>query len=328
MMRWVNVMTKFLWIALILVAISLIIFSSDRFVEKCDIFKPDTFSFNYTELTPSQLIRIFIVSVVLFVSTLTGILLFIIFVVSLLMKRDIFPKFDILRFDVGWNVFDSFKILALSILSTIFLASLLYGLLNLNDTGWIKIGQATLFHCALLFFVIYFVVFKLGPSPGFFSPGRSGRLKKFFFSFLSYLSILPIVFIAGALGVFITRLLGWEAQPHPLASFLVCEKNVFVIIYLGIIAGIIAPISEELFFRGFLYPALRTRIGKIGAILISSLIFSLLHMEIATILPIFVLGVLFAWLYEKTADISVAIFVHSLHNSATLIGLLMVRDII
>ena len=78
--------------------------------------------------------------------------------------------------------------------------------------------------------------------------------------------------------------------------------------------GVVVPIAEELMFRGLLFGWLRSRLGLRPAMAISALCFSLLH-GIAWLIPaIFVLGLILAWVYEKSGSLWAAITTHGLFN--------------
>lgn len=92
--------------------------------------------------------------------------------------------------------------------------------------------------------------------------------------------------------------------------------NLFTIL-LGIIsAGVISPVYEEIFYRGFMYRWLRNRLGVTVGIVISSLIFTLAHFPTLNAMPVnFINGVMFAWVYEKTGSVIPAIIIHGLVNT-------------
>jgi hypothetical protein len=77
----------------------------------------------------------------------------------------------------------------------------------------------------------------------------------------------------------------------------------------------LVPVAEELFFRGFLYTALKSRIHWIWAIVIQALFFSILHFAgIAHSIVIFVMGLIFAFVYEKKKNLLIPILAHSMNN--------------
>lgn len=80
-------------------------------------------------------------------------------------------------------------------------------------------------------------------------------------------------------------------------------------------AAIISPIYEEIFYRGFLYRWFRVKWGVSAGILLSSIIFMLVHIPTYNTLPInFLTGVVFSWTYEKTGSIYPGIIIHGVFN--------------
>lgn len=74
------------------------------------------------------------------------------------------------------------------------------------------------------------------------------------------------------------------------------------------------PFAEEAFFRGFILAALVVPRGGLRAALISSAIFAASHLMLGTMLPIFVTGLLFSWLYLKTRSIWPSMAAHAVQN--------------
>ncbi len=84
---------------------------------------------------------------------------------------------------------------------------------------------------------------------------------------------------------------------------------------LALVGGLM-PLAEELLFRGLFYGWLRERWGVPAAVVVSALLFSVLH-GIAWLAPaLFVVGVILALVYEKSGSLWVAVLVHGLFNSA------------
>lgn len=88
-----------------------------------------------------------------------------------------------------------------------------------------------------------------------------------------------------------------------------------------IIAGVIvAPIAEEIIFRGMITKLLLEEYRPTKAILISALIFGIIHFNPAQIPVAIVLGVLFGWLYYKTGSIIPGIILHFINNAVAVVG--------
>ena len=78
---------------------------------------------------------------------------------------------------------------------------------------------------------------------------------------------------------------------------------------------LIAPIYEEIVFRGMIFGGLRRKgFGFVGAALFSAVLFSVMHMNIAQGVNAFFLGLLFALVYEATGNLSAAIMLHMINN--------------
>jgi len=95
------------------------------------------------------------------------------------------------------------------------------------------------------------------------------------------------------------------------------EKNVAVLVLMAIAAAVVAPVCEEIVFRGYLYPVAKKFSGPWVAALGTALIFSAAHGSLAALLPLFVFGLVLVALYEFTGSIWASMAVHFLFNSAT-----------
>jgi hypothetical protein len=77
---------------------------------------------------------------------------------------------------------------------------------------------------------------------------------------------------------------------------------------------ILAPLSEEIFFRGFLFQGLRQKYGWVKALLISSAIFAFFHLEPAAFIPTFILGCVLGYAFERSNSLWPGIILHFLVN--------------
>ena len=132
-------------------------------------------------------------------------------------------------------------------------------------------------------------------------------------SFLLVWLVLLASLVFTNIYAFIITLTGWNhfAPPAMPPSFI--GEGLMKLLSLLVIA-LWGPFCEEVFFRGFILPALIPRAGVLGAVGISSLIFALGHGLVGIIIPVFVTGVLFAWLYLKTRSLWPCVAAHSLQN--------------
>jgi membrane protease YdiL (CAAX protease family) len=87
-----------------------------------------------------------------------------------------------------------------------------------------------------------------------------------------------------------------------------------------IVAVLLAPFFEELFFRGFLYKGFKNSWGWWPAALVSAALFSLAHLQITVFVPIFALGFALAWVYERTGSLWTSIVMHAVFNGLAVLA--------
>jgi membrane protease YdiL (CAAX protease family) len=87
--------------------------------------------------------------------------------------------------------------------------------------------------------------------------------------------------------------------------------------YIGITC-MLAPLAEEVFFRGFLFPVLRSRWGTAAGVIATGALFSLVHASgspAEALIVLFVLGAGLCLLYLRTGSLLPCIGVHALNNA-------------
>jgi membrane protease YdiL (CAAX protease family) len=82
-----------------------------------------------------------------------------------------------------------------------------------------------------------------------------------------------------------------------------------------LLAAVIGPISEEIFFRGFLFAGLRKAYPFWVAAWISALIFAAMHLVPGAIVSLSFMGFLLAWLRERTGSLWPSIVLHMINNA-------------
>lgn len=91
------------------------------------------------------------------------------------------------------------------------------------------------------------------------------------------------------------------------------SNSLYSIIINGITASFIAPIVEELIFRGVILNRLKIKIGVKKAIIVSSILFGMIHYELG-ILSAIIFGICMSIIYLKTRNIFVTIAIHIINN--------------
>ena len=77
---------------------------------------------------------------------------------------------------------------------------------------------------------------------------------------------------------------------------------------------IIAPIFEEIFYRGIVFNGMLKRYSPKKAIIVSSIIFGLVHLNLPQGLNAFLIGIIIATVYYYTKSLYIAMFMHAANN--------------
>lgn len=84
--------------------------------------------------------------------------------------------------------------------------------------------------------------------------------------------------------------------------------------------GIFVPIAEEMMFRGVLQTSLVQRFGAVAGILLSSFIFTLIHVDPVYFAPLFVMSLMLGWLRHYYRSIWASILFHAINNTISILA--------
>jgi len=146
--------------------------------------------------------------------------------------------------------------------------------------------------------------------------------------------LLPRVPLARGIGMGLLHV--WASLPLVLGTFLVCrllglpEQPPVVAIRdralgwqaLAFSAVVVAPVAEEVCFRGLIYPALRQTLPVRHAILFTSLAFALVHPPSVWV-PMAIFAAFLAWLVETTGSVVPSILGHAAFNGINVLQILL-----
>ena len=140
---------------------------------------------------------------------------------------------------------------------------------------------------------------------------------------LTLLSVIPICLIALGLnwasGELFSRLTNIDLADQDLVKFITSNALSLrskALLFLFLL--IEAPVLEELLFRGVLFGGLTKIMPIWPAILLSGLVFAVIHINAATLIPLWFLGAAFAWLYVRTGTLLAPMAVHFTFNAVNL----------
>lgn len=121
----------------------------------------------------------------------------------------------------------------------------------------------------------------------------------------------------GVWAAFLSRF-GLRAQPNILPFF---GGGITGLALAWFAAGVVAPLVEEIFFRGFVFAALNRYFGTWRAVLGSAAIFAVAHFTPTAVAPLFVLGLFLAALYAQTGSIWPSVLMHGMVNTLAVFAL-------
>ena len=200
---------------------------------------------------------------------------------------------------VPWTLGDTAKATALVIGGTMLLLFLTVQTVRLFD-GPEKVAGLLL--SAVLEVMFLLVVWRFGP----WRYGRSWEALGLRAALNNGAPLALLVFLASISFVVLysltMALLGLESlTPPPLPSELMdtYPKRLFAFFLIVLLA----PVAEEVFFRGFLLPVFVGRWGFLWGASLVSLFFAIIHVAPGLLVPAFVSGLLLAWLYRRTGSL-------------------------
>lgn len=152
------------------------------------------------------------------------------------------------------------------------------------------------------------------------APVRTNRLAAIK---LAFVCAAPVFLIAFGLNWGCSHLLEWVIGTAPADQDLVkClmaphePLGLRILLCLAVLFG--APLTEEPLFRGIIFRGFLPVLPPWGAMALSGFFFALVHVNAATFIPLWYLGVVFAWTYWKTGSILAPMTLHMLFNGVNL----------
>ncbi len=135
-----------------------------------------------------------------------------------------------------------------------------------------------------------------------------------------YVASVPLVTIAALIS---QQLVGTGGGGNQLLTSIMESKDLLTQGLLLFTVVILAPVFEEILFRGVLFSSLTKIMSSFNAMIFSGFVFGAIHMSMAELLPLWVLGILLAYCYAQTRNLLVPILIHLIFNALSFWGLLL-----
>ena len=134
------------------------------------------------------------------------------------------------------------------------------------------------------------------------------------FAFGLLLGLFPVLGAAGAIS---QKFCGPDAQPQEIVKFFqeaAKQGNSHSVLITVLIGGVLAPVAEELMFRGYFYGVCKRYMGVIVGVVLNSLLFAAMHANLAAFPSLCVLAFALTLAYELTGCLLVPITMHAIFN--------------
>lgn len=151
--------------------------------------------------------------------------------------------------------------------------------------------------------------FRWAPAAGALRQGLMGLLM-----------VLPLVSLTGWL---VERILPSPSGSNPMLELVLHSHDRLALACFALTALVLAPLFEEVIFRGVLLPVLARDLGIGSGLILSSAVFALAHLSISETPSLFVLGLGLARLRQRSGRLSASVFMHGLWNGFTFLNLVL-----
>ncbi len=310
------------------------LFKDDRFLYHLlsKTFSLDESQFITNTLSKKMFLKLIAIRLIPLLTIVLGSFLVLRTLWSVLAARKIefkeFKPLDLDLLDMVLLISGGFVVLGevISPLFSITLVELVSSNLSLELTQSLKIFFGYLFMAIPPLLIIYYQIksfdnksifkkdyfqFNLLPIKDSFIQGLKG-----------FLMIIPFVLLVSLI---MNLLVDNQNGSNPLLEIVLNNNNYISFLLLFLTTTFLAPLFEEIVFRGVLLPILSRDFGIILGITISAFIFALAHLSISEMIPLFILGVGLGTTRLISGRLSSTVIMHSLWNGLTFLNLFLLR---
>lgn len=231
-------------------------------------------------------------------------------------QRKVEPGFQ----NVTWSPWEALLVFVIALAVTFPVSVLIYVSLQAATISSLGRSVLTVFasSCALYSLLLLgtFVSVKLRHKRGYKDLGLtpSSVIKN---TALGLVVGVPLLVGALGLGYLSQQILGpttRDVVTQPMKEMASGQGAPIFLALLMITLIVLAPICEEIYFRGYLYPALRNRLGKQPGLVVNAIFFGLIHLDVVGFLSRALLGYGLGYIYEKRRSLTGPIVAHAFYN--------------
>jgi len=139
------------------------------------------------------------------------------------------------------------------------------------------------------------------------------------------LAAIPVLWMLQFLAVKGLTLMGWTPQVQQVVNVFAEAGTWPERGALAVITLVLAPMCEEVLFRGVLYPALKQTGRGHLAFWVTAVVFALVHFHLETFVPLLAFACLLNVLYDRTGNLLACIAAHSMFNGVNLGAIIVIQ---
>ena len=189
------------------------------------------------------------------------------------------------------------------------------GQTKLDENSFPQMILATVgMHGSILLAVGGWLKFKRISWSEAFGFGQSPAIRSIIPGVLAAALFLPVGMLMQSGVVTVLKHFHIETPPQLAVQTLHNIQSLGLQIYMTVFAVLLAPLAEEVAFRGVIYPALKQSRYPRAALWITSILFGAIHCNLASFIPLTVLAMVLALPYENTDNLLAPITAHSVFN--------------
>lgn len=193
-----------------------------------------------------------------------------------------------------------------------------------NSDGLFLFVHSLLFHWAALIGLGWLLAGRRRGWRDVFGLDRRRATRDLVLGAFGYVAMVPFVLFFAAIYMRALSGLGYETGLQEVARMITGESSAVTRFYLYLMAVVLAPVVEELLFRGIAFPWLMKHLGPAPAMFAISIVFAAIHFHVPGLVPLFVVSVALCFAYVHTGSILVPIVMHALFNGINLWALSLV----
>jgi membrane protease YdiL (CAAX protease family) len=181
------------------------------------------------------------------------------------------------------------------------------------------IVSGAVIYASIVIFLVGLLVYRNLPPAGVFGLGSMAFARALGRSLLWLGAAYPLLMLVQAM---VYGAAGGEMSPQEVVEFLQNAETPRDRLAVLAMAVVVAPVAEEMIFRGYLYPVGKKYLGPFLSMSATSLLFAVLHGHMGSIPALFTLAMCLGLAYEKSGTLVVPMIMHAVFNAVSVTAIL------